>query len=273
MNTDNAALANPQDMLEVITFEADGARYAVPIGQVRYIQKDNVTTTRIDTDKGAYQVVRFEGQPVPVLDFADWTGGKAVYRANQELIGILEQREKDHIDWVDALETSLRSGTAFTRPRDPQQCAFGKWYETFTTEDDMLAELMREFDEPHRRIHALADRLLAVKEQQGQQAALEILQHERHFTLERLKELFADAKDRLRSITRPVLVYLLKKDGKLVAIRLNGLSDIETYSWADFSPYEPLSSAVKPLPIIQGYLQARKNVISPLVLLDFNRLP
>lgn len=272
MTPDNTAIAKPLETLEVITFEADGTCYAVPIEQVRYIQKDNVATTRIDTDNGAYHLVRFEGQPIPVLDFADWTGGKAVYRMNKELIDVLTQREQDHIDWLNALEESLRTGGAFTKARDPHQCAFGKWYDTFTTDDDMLADLMRDFNEPHKRIHALADKLLALKDNEGMDAALTLLQRERQFTLARLQELFADAKDRLRSITRPVLVFLVKQNGHLVAIRLNGLSDIETYSWADFSPYEPFSTNSKVLPIIQGYLQAKKNKTRPLVLLDFNKL-
>lgn len=272
MSSHTTAVAKPLETLEVITFEADGTRYAVPIEQVRYIQKDNVATTRIDTDKGPHHVVRFEGQPIPVLDFAEWTGGKAVYRTNKELIDILTQREQDHIDWLDALELSLRSGAPFTKARDPHQCAFGKWYDTFTTDDDMLADLMRDFDEPHQRIHALADKLLATKETEGVDAALNLLQRERVFTLARLQELFADAKDRLRSITRPVLVFLVKQNGQLVAIRLNGLSDIETYSWAEFSPYEPFSTHSRVLPIIQGYLQPKKNKACPLVLLDFNKL-
>lgn len=273
MKQESAAVAKSLETLEVITFDSDGTRYCVPIEQVRYIQKDSVTTTRIDTDKGAYHVVRYEGQPVPVLDFADWVGAKAVYRHNKELIEILEHREQDHVDWINALEVSLRTNTPFTKARDPHQCAFGKWYDTFKTDDDMLADLMRDFDEPHRRIHGLADHLFEVKESDGTEAALKILQVERQFTLARLQELFADARDRLRSITRPVLVFLVKKDGHLVALRLNSLSDIETYSWADFSPYEPFSAKGTPLPIIQGYLKSRQATAAPVVLLDFNRMP
>lgn len=271
MSQDRTALVDAPETLDVITFEADDTRYAVPIEQVRYIQKDDNATTRIDTVNGAYQVVQFEGQPVPLIDFAEWTGGKAVYRNNLSLIKVLEQREQDHLEWMDALEHTLRTGVPFTKAKDPHQCAFGRWYDTFHADDEMLADLMKDFDEPHQRIHALADKLLALQEEQGLEAALALFQREKAFTLARLQELFADARDRLRTITRPVLVYLVKKDGELVAVRLNALSDIESHTWAEFIPYEPFSPRLQTLPIIQGYLQAQKNPHCPLVLLDFSR--
>lgn len=272
MRQTSAVLAATPDTFEVITFEADGTRYAVPIEQVRYIQKDSSSTTRIGTtDSSSFHVVRFEGQPVPVLDFADWTSGKAIYRTNEALITVLEDRERDHLDWMDALERTLTTGAPFTKAKDPHQCAFGKWYDEFKTDDEMLADLLKDFDKPHKRIHSLADQLLSLQQEQGTDAAMSIFEQEKLFTLARLRELFADARDRLRSITRPVLVYLVKKDGQLVAVRLNALSDIETHSWGEYSPYEAPSSKVRALPIIKGYLQSKQNPMSPLVLLDFGQ--
>lgn len=271
MKQDNTARVAQAQTIEVITFEADGTQYAVPIEQVRYIQKDEAITTRIDTDSGSYYVVRFQGNPIPVVDFAEWTGGKASYVSNKALIETFNQREQDHVDWIDALEHSLRTGKPFTKARDPHQCAFGKWYDAFTTDDDMLADLLKDFDEPHRHIHSLAETLLALQESEGLEAAMVILERERRLTLSRLRELFADARDRLRSITRPVLVYLTKHDGNLIALRLSGLSDIESYRADQFSAYEPFATGGKDLPIIDGYLHARDSTAPPLVLLDFNK--
>ena len=64
----------------------------------------------------------------------------------QKLIQLFTEKEKDHHDWLNALEESIVDGVPFTKAKDPHQCAFGKWYDKFQT-------LAGRFILFHRRCH------------------------------------------------------------------------------------------------------------------------
>ena len=80
-----------------------------------------------------------------------------VLTISRELGNMLTEREKDHIEWVQALEDSLLNDTPFVKAKDPHKCAFGQWYDTFKSRDETLMEALSEFDKPHTQIHSLAD--------------------------------------------------------------------------------------------------------------------
>ncbi len=256
--------------LDALTFVLRDTRYAIPIAQVRYIEQDPRESSRVDSDDGQHrEVTTYLNQVVPIVDFAHLVQLQPAYEENFKLIETLELREQDHVNWLDALEDSILHNTPFTKATDPHQCAFGQWYDKFEPEDELLQDIMADFDAPHKRIHGLATRLLSLAKSDKDQA-IEILEKERNFTLAKLMELFDIARDRLRSITRPVLVFVDKSDGALLAIRLDAIEDIETFDISQCAPYDSLSSTTgKHLGIISGYLNNKDNKRAPSILLDW----
>lgn len=270
-----APLFQDTDYLEVITFYVGATQYATPVSEVRYIEQDKRKTTRIEVNaKLGAEVTTYQGKPVPIYDFAELMGCEAEYLKNLKLLSILKDREKDHVLWVDALEASLKTGVDFTKARDPSQCEFGKWYANFVAEDELLADILKDFDEPHKRIHALADDLLNMKQDGQLNKALEMLDFEKTRTLGKLIGLFQAARERLEIITRPILLYI-DTGKKMIAVRLNAISDILTYYKNDFTNQKDVddNENIMKLSFVSGYLENKDNQ-PPCVLLDwrlFNR--
>ncbi len=257
--------------LEVITFYVAATQYATPVSAVRYIEQDKRKTTRIEVnDKLGAEVTTYQSKPVPIYDFADLMGCEAEYKANLQLLKTLQLREKDHIDWVNALEQSIKTGAPFPLARDASQCEFGKWYNNYQADDELLADILKDFDEPHKRIHGLADTLLDMCAQGKKDEALAILDMERSRTLNKLKGLFTAAKDRLENITRPILLYI-HTDKKMIAVRLNAISDIRTFDRSAFTPQDEVddNQNLEGLNFIAGYLESEGDA-PPCVLLDWH---
>lgn len=257
-----------QKDIEVITFFVADTVYAAPVSQVRYIEQDKRKTTRIEVNaKLGAEVTTYQGKPVPIYDFAALMGCETEYKANLALLGTLRAREKDHVEWMQALEYSLRHGTEFGKARDPSLCEFGKWYANFRPEDELLADIMQDFDMPHRKLHGLADKLLELRNQNKVDEALRILESERNRTLGKLLQLFAAARERLENITRPILLYI-DTGKKMIAIRLNAISDIVSYNISQFTHQDQVDNEqLAELSFICGYLRTPDQ--PPCVLLDW----
>ncbi len=256
------------ETLEVVTFLVADTLYACPVSQVRYIEQDNRKTTRIETTQGYNEVTTYQGRPVPIYDFCSMLGVPAEYQENRELIKLLKSKEKDHIAWVDALEHSIRTGSAFTKARDPAECAFGKWYAQFEAKDMILRDILADMEEPHRRIHGLANQLLDLCKDGHQDEALKRLSIEKSRTLVKLLDLFVMAHSRTGSITRPILLFV-ETQKKMVAFRLNAISDLKSVSRSQFCHFDDVESHdLKQLSFMAGFIQITDD--APMVLIDWN---
>lgn len=150
----------------------------------------------------------FQDSPLIYVSLWDELGLKSRYTECDELLSMLPQRMKDHLSWMEALEDSIRSGTAFTKARDPHECAFGKWYYSYKSNDPRLSLLLREFEKPHATIHALADKLLGLVEAGKVQEAKREFSSAKETTLPVLLKLFDDTQRRLLEMQKRIVIVL-----------------------------------------------------------------
>lgn len=255
--------------LEVITFSIDKAQYAIPISQVRYIEQDNRKTTRVDSANGVLEVVQYQGETVPICEFSEMVNVESEYKQNVALVELLKARELDHVTWMNALEVALRDGAEFSKAKDPHQCEFGQWYDRFEAKDEVLADIMARFEEPHKQLHGLADLLLGQAAKGDKDGALESFDNAKKIVLGRLLTLFQQATDRVQSLIRPVLVFVARKGDKPLAVRLNAINEIVTCNEKQFAAYDAnITDLGKELEVIVGYLQS-DGADAPTVLLDW----
>lgn len=270
--SDQTGLFTHGDNLEVITFYISATQYATPVSEVRYIEQDKRKTTRIEVnEKLGAEVTSYQGKPVAIYDLANLMGCEAEYTSNISLMKTLKARENDHINWLNALESSIKTKSPFTLAKDPHQCAFGQWYSSFKADDEILADIMLDFDKPHQKLHELADELLAMAETDGTEAALVAFEYEKGRTFSKLSALFSAARERLENITRPILLYI-DTGHKMIAVRLNAISDIVTYHRADFTLQSDVddNKQLNELSFVAGYLE-NKSDEPPCVLLDWKK--
>ncbi len=230
--------------LRAFTFWISNTLYAIDIARVLTISQDMSNIQSLPSQaKGLVGMVEFQGSAVPVLDFANLLGFNSGVEKNARLIQLLNEREKDHVEWVSALENSLLNDTPFVKAKDPHKCAFGQWYDAFKSRDETLMEVLADFDRPHKQIHAMADKLLDMKKDGDLDQALRLLRYERNVTLKRLMKRFEQARTHLKESSRQVLLYVTE-DGTspTVALRIDDINDVVDFKPEQFKPMDRINS-------------------------------
>lgn len=195
-------------MTEIINFRVGRYKISFEILNILMTEKYESNATQVPSGDGTLLgVINYQKVPTPIYDLSMILEGVTAKEKMSDLIELLHAREKDHVDWLNSLQESIETGSTFTKAKDPKQCAFGKWYSSFESENDDLTHILKKFDEPHVQIHGLADTLLKITENEGKEAALKILQRHRATTLNSLKSLFSAAREAVSSSYKPVIVY------------------------------------------------------------------
>jgi chemotaxis signal transduction protein len=223
---------NGGDTRNAFTFWVGDSLFAINLENVLSVEQDcNSIQPDPFEGRGGLGIVKHRGVPVRVFDFAEFLGLTSRAQRMEALIETLTLREQDYVEWVAALERAIRNDEPFTKPKDPHQCEFGKWYDSFETRDEELSKILEQFDQPHKHIHALADRLLAERDRGNSGQALETLATERGTTLAQLCRLFDRARSQVRDSIRSVLLFVTinGKDAR-VALRLNEISDMLAFT-------------------------------------------
>ena len=216
----NAAVPVSGD-LEVLLIRVGARSFGVPLGEVRYVAPMPSDFASCGSDAEDHFV--FEGSPLPYVSLWDLLGLKSEYAEYEEMQTMLPQRRQDHLDWMSALEDSIRTGTSFAKARNPHECAFGKWFYGYHAKDRRLALLLGQFENPHATIHTLADRLLGLDSGE----ALRAFDEAKHTTLATLMRLFDSAQSLVVELQRHVAVIIT--DGEhTCALGADGVRDIVT---------------------------------------------
>lgn len=233
-------LQNNDDVMTVFTFWIGDELFAVNIEHVLSVTQnlDGLFRAPIHS-RGLLGIINYQEEPVAVYNFAEMLSIPSNLDLKNELIETLNAREQDHVDWLDALEHSLRTDEEFTKARDPHMCAFGQWYDKFTTRDEALSEIMTHFDEPHKAIHALADELLSLKDRGKQDEALEKLELARITTLTHLCKYFKHARNQIEESLRTVVLNLTVNNlVPQVALQIDEIHDVINFRPEQLTPLE-----------------------------------
>lgn len=221
---------------QIFTFFVEDMMFGLNVENVLMLGQDVKDIQRIPIEeRGFCGVTKFQGEVVPVLDFAHRIGIDSGIDAKTALLGILTENENDHVEWMNVLEDALKNGSAFNKALTADECDFGKWYNKFETRDETLTELLFTFSEPHQALHALAEDLLAMRDNDQQEEALAKLAVERTTTLRRLRALFSRARDQIQSSMRQVLLFVTL-DGKTprYALLIDEINDVMNFMPTDF---------------------------------------
>ena len=254
--------------LATITFVTSDASFAIPLEQVLYIEKDVKRNLQVNAlDEFNHEVITFQNNTVQLFDFNKLMGSENHQQMMTRLIAKLDEMEQQHRDWLDALESSLKNNTPFTKALDPAKCAFGIWYNQFETDNEELAEVLSRFDAPHKKLHGLAKTLLEINKTDHEKA-LSKLAEERLSTLAELVHLFHLTKERALSSIRPIILFVEHNEGKITAMRLDNINDIVTFDRKVFSQDNSSEGIMKNKSrdfVVEGFLRDGENPPSLLI--------
>ncbi len=212
---------------QLVTFRVQTQCYAVPIEDV----VEMTLLCELDPIVGAPSWVRgmmqLRDSVVPILDLRVRLGLKDLHEEISELETQLQQRKKDHVDWLQTLEDCCAKGTRFDLQKDPTQCAFGLWFYAFSTEDAVLGNQIAKFEEPHNRIHALADHCLGLSGRGEQAAAQSEIDLAREVDLSDMIRLFDITVRDIKARSRQ-MVILLKGESENLGIAVDSVDSVIT---------------------------------------------
>lgn len=189
--------------------------------------------------------VDHRGSVLPIVDFRKALGAKTYREEVEDIRHFILAKEQDHIDWLDALKTSAKTGVPFQKATDPTLCNFGQWYERTKNNPELLREvtgsnivlnqLFTQFDAPHRRIHALADQVLRLSESGKIEEATALIDRAWETDLASMKRLFKEFIHQFELCFQPVSVVVETHDSKFVLSvdSLLAVSDIDPQDYRE----------------------------------------
>jgi purine-binding chemotaxis protein CheW len=151
---------------------------------------------------------------LPLISLRKRLGYKLLEAENDELIEMLHLREKEHIDWLNELESSVRENRDFRLQKDPTKCNFGRWYYSYRSDSFGIFSHLKKFEEPHKKIHQIANKALDVIKVEGQAAALKIINSARDAELKEIITLFENLYQTIREEQRETAIIFMDKDNK-----------------------------------------------------------
>ncbi|MBK5940759.1 chemotaxis protein CheW [Halochromatium roseum] len=209
-----------------VVFELQSQLYAINTRHVREMIEIPKHTVLPEAASDIRGVIDLRGEIAVLLDTRQRLGMASLEQETHALIDLLEAREQDHVNWLEALETALREESTFHLTTDPHRCAFGQWYDHFHTDNPLLQNQLQAFDKPHKALHALGVDLIRMSENGERELALHRLEQARGSTLKRLKALFAETRAFLRASVREIAL-VLDWDGQLVALSVDKVTAVE----------------------------------------------
>jgi len=200
--------------------------FAVPTRDLREIIMAPETARIPNVPDYIVGVVNVRGAVMPLLDLRKRIGLPSASEEAESFCALMQQREQDHRKWLAELEASVQQRRPFTLTTDPHKCAFGRWYDTYRSDDAWIASLLRKFDAPHQEIHGIAIEVGALVDRNAYAEAEDLVAQTRHGALAKMLQLFDELKDMVRHARRATAVILIQ-DGKLFAVAVDTALSIE----------------------------------------------
>lgn len=180
------------------------------------LQLEEEVTVMPESDDIHLGIIHYRNGVLPVLDLRGAMGMVSLMAEEEAFAQMLDQRKRDHVNWVDELKRCMREGETFTLATDPHKCAFGKWYDSYEPESYAVDFQLKKINDPHRKLHESATQVFALEKIADAQAREEEQTHILHNVTENcMHEVLACLEDTKRVFaenSRKMIIVL--SDGK-----------------------------------------------------------
>lgn len=180
-------------------------------------------------------VINFRGRLIELLDTRRILGTKSITDEIEDFIAMMDQRYQDHMNWLNTLETTVKNDAEFTLTTDPHKCAFGKWYDSYSTKNTniMFLSIFAKFDKPHKEIHEIAIKAKELIFSGNKQAAIDLIESTRNTKLKEMLCLFDDLKDAYKNSRKEIVVVIGEDESKCIGLSVDQITAIEHLSEFD----------------------------------------
>ena len=210
-----------------VLFRLQKSLFGVSVSSVRDVgsSKDCACTKTPSHIRG---VADLRDNVTTIMDLRVRLGMIPLKKEIDDLVDLMKQREQDHRKWLEELSHQCGSSGIQAGHR-PHKCAFGKWYDTFTTDNLTLGHALKKFDQPHKRIHAIAEKVRGLADKGDFNGAYTIIESVRQNELSEMIKLFAETCSILNTSYREIIIVLELID-KCMGISVDSVEAVEVLS-------------------------------------------
>ena len=207
-------------------------------------------------------VIDLRGKVFPLIDLRKRLGIPSIEEEAKAFVEKMEAAKTAHKNWLQELENSVRENRPFTLATDPHQCAFGKWYDSVTTDDLFLATLLKRIEAPHQQIHALALKVERLKETKDFEAIDELLANAKRTVFVEIMRHFDTVKTSFLTDRKEIAVAVHTQE-KSFALAVDSVETVESFAEDKIEKFSDQlhSSTERPVPISIGKNQENKTVL------------
>lgn len=173
---------------------------------------------------------------ITLMNLRTELGYKSMSDECKEFDMMIDARKQDHINWLVELERCLEEDEPFLLAKDPHQCAFGRWYDSFHTDNQAVAFHLRKIQEPHKKLHEAAiqaENCIKDHDNCHRETCLKsILKTVKEDTAPMILKLMDETKDYFRtSIYKEMVLVLDRINCGIVVDEVTGIEELEELGW------------------------------------------
>jgi len=230
-----------------VIFRVADTAFAMPCEATSELlsNRDNSFTKIPSSSLALSGVMNHRGRTLAVVDLRLVLGMPPRSSEVDAMADFIAAREQDHVAWLEALKVSAETGQKFTKATDPTLCAFGKWYEgvksdpaarrALTGKSSTLSHLLDSFDGPHRKIHGVATKVLALAQEGNLKEARAVIDQTWNNELASMRVLFSEFVAEYRVTMKPMILVAEWHD-RMVALLVDNVQSVMNVKASEFAP-------------------------------------
>ena len=192
---------------------------------------DNITPIQ-KSEKFELGVMQLRNQIVPVMSMRSLFGCKSSEEEYEDFKAMIDIRKNDHIKWVNELKNSVSENREFTLTTDPHQCAFGKWYDNFSTDIQSINFHMKKIDSPHTLLHEIAIEVEKCKKEKNEEIRekklLDLLNKAEKQYMEKVLELLDKTKDIFKDHYHDMVIVIMQNN-RFVGLAVDEILTVDNF--------------------------------------------
>ena len=216
-----------EDTTSWITFRIENQFLSIPTKNVEAIIREYKVTKIPGASSYIKGIIRYRDELFKLFNLRKILSFQDLESMHREFYQMLEQREKDHIKWLEELELSVRENREFKLTTDPTKCAFGKWYYSYKTDNLHLQRMLDRFEQPHDKIHAVAKTIESLKNEGNYEKANQVIIDTKSNELSTMIQLFKEFKIEYSKMIEENVI-LLKQNNSKCALTVDSVLAVES---------------------------------------------
>ena len=212
-----------------ITFKIEDDIYAISSKYVKTIMQMPKYKKIPNANPIISGVFMLRDLTVPMLDLRKAFGVKTVDDECREFAENLEKRKDDHINWITELKRCTSAGKKFTLTTDPHQCAFGRWYDKYKSNHNIVNAHLNQILLPHEKLHKSAEIIEKCIKNGEQDKAREVLEKAENLYMPRILQLIEETESIYREAYRQ-MVLVLSDDENTLGVVVDEVVSVENLS-------------------------------------------